>query len=202
MEKEYRYISFDAVEVRADEDGEGERVEGYVNEFDRLSEDLGGFRERTERGVFSRSLDENDVVALWQHDQADPIGRMSNGLLDLEEDTRGLRFAIPGEAFSERQLEKIKDGTVKSMSFGFTTIEDRWEKKDGENVRTLVDVDLMEVSPVTFPAYPTTSAAVRSMEAWEAERAPEVTGDTDPETVARRRRAERRDDLARTESAA
>lgn len=192
MEKEYRYISFDAVEIRADEEA-GESVEGYVNEFGKLSEDLGGFREQTDPAVFDRSLKENDVVALWQHDQRDPLGRMSNGLLELAADKRGLRFRIPAAAFSARQLEKLKDGTVRNMSFGFTTREDKWEKKNEENIRTLLDVDLMEVSPVTFPAYRDSSAAVRSMEAWEAEQEPDpVPFDLDPESVERKRRAERR----------
>lgn len=194
MEKEYRYIGFDAAEIR-EHDG-AEYAEGYVNEFEKLSEDLGGFREQTDPKVFDRSLRENDVVALWQHDQKDPIGRVSNGLLELQSDERGLRFRIPAKAFTERQLEKLRDGTVKNMSFGFRTIEDKWEKRDGENIRTLVDVDLFEVSPVTFPAYADSSAAVRSLEEWrasEVEPEPEAKG-PDALTVAYKQKAKKREE--------
>lgn len=164
MEKEYRYVGMDAVEIR--EEGESRFVEGYVNEFGALSEDLGGFREKVERGAFARSIEQGDVLALWQHDSADPLGRMSNGLLELREDSRGLWFRIKAEALSPRQLEKVQDGTVRNMSFGFFTKADSWEENDGGTVRTLLDVELLEVSPVTFPAYRDSSAAVRSLDAW------------------------------------
>lgn len=165
MDKEYRYASMEAVEIREDGDG-GQFVEGYVNEFGKMSEDLGGFREVVARGAFARSLEEDDVVALWQHDQRDPLGRVSNGLLELWEDARGLGFRLKADALSDRQLEKIQDGTVRNMSFGFYTREDRWEKKDEEHIRTLLDVELWEVSPVTFPAYRDSSVGVRSLEEW------------------------------------
>lgn len=167
MEKEIRYVKLDELTVR-DADGEG-RVEGYVNRFGMLSEDLGGFFEMTEKGAFARSVQANNVVALWQHNSADPIGRQDNGLLELREDSAGLWFGIKREAFSDRQFEKIADGTVRNMSFGFFTRSDRWETRDGKDVRILEDVDLLEVSPVTFAAYPDSSAAVRSLEQWRAE---------------------------------
>lgn len=166
MSKEVRYVPLAVAELRVAGEGDDEKVRGYAAVFDSFSEDLGGFKEKIQRGAFKRSLKENDVVALWQHDARDPLGRMSNGLLSLKEDERGLAFEIEARAFSPRQLEKVRDGTVSQMSFGFITREDKWEKKSGEHVRTLVDVELLEVSPVTWPAYRDTTAAVRSMESW------------------------------------
>lgn len=48
------------------------------------------------------------------------------------------------------------------MSFGFQTVKDLWEEREKKVVRTLQQVKLFDVSPVTYPAYPQTSAAVRS----------------------------------------
>lgn len=172
MEKEIRVQASGVVGLREDGDGEP-RVEGYVNEFGKLSGDLGGFREMTERGAFKSSVEARQVVALWQHKSDDPIGRQDNGLVELREDDTGLWFAIDRAALTERQFELIANGTVRNMSFGFYTRSDRWEKRDGEDVRILEDVDLLEISPVTFPAYPDSSAAVRaaneSHDAWVAE---------------------------------
>ena len=59
----------------------------------------------------------------------------------------------------------IRAGVVKGVSFGFVVKKDAWDQTDPRNVvRTLVDVDLIEISPTAFPAYPQTSAAVRSEE--------------------------------------
>ena len=61
----------------------------------------------------------------------------------------------------------MERGDVSQMSFGFRTLEDSWEKVDGQNVRTLKRVSLFDVSPVTFPAYPDTDVAVRWLHKWE-----------------------------------
>jgi phage head maturation protease len=57
------------------------------------------------------------------------------------------------------------------MSFGFRTVEDRWHTEDGVETRELVKVDLIDVSPVTFPAYKQTDVEVakRSCEEWKRE---------------------------------
>ena len=60
----------------------------------------------------------------------------------------------------------MKRGDMTQMSFGFVTIRDHWETKDEMQIRTLLEVRLMDVSVVTFPAYPDTSVAVRSQQAW------------------------------------
>lgn len=51
------------------------------------------------------------------------------------------------------------------MSFGFVVNEDNWEMlQDGTEMRELLNVDLQEVSVVTFPAYQATSAGMRSLD--------------------------------------
>lgn len=139
-------------------------IEGYAAVFDQLSEDLGGFREKVARGAFSRSIAENDVRALWEHNPQYVLGRNMAETLELAEDDHGLRVRIrPPEAGWARDLMgSMKRGDVNQMSFGFVTRTDTWfQGEGGDVVRTLVDVDLFDVSVVTYPAYPQTSVEAR-----------------------------------------
>lgn len=49
------------------------------------------------------------------------------------------------------------------MSFAFITKEDSWDKEESLNIRTLLDVDLHDVSAVTYPAYLNTEIGLRSL---------------------------------------
>ena len=69
-------------------------------------------------------------------------------------------------------LESIKRGDITGMSFGFATISDTWDEVNGVPIRTLTEVRLYDVSPVTFPAYQATDVAVRSLNEFRAKRAP------------------------------
>lgn len=157
------------LELRVDEGEGGPTISGYAAVFNALSEDLGGFREEIQPGTFKRTLSENaDVRALWNHNPDMVLGRTRAKTLELWEDDRGLAFRIqvPDTQLGRDALVSIQRGDVDQMSFGFYTQQDRWAQDEGGNVlRTLVDVDLVDVSPVTFPAYPQTSAQVRSQAA-------------------------------------
>ena len=61
----------------------------------------------------------------------------------------------------------VARGDIRGASFGFQTITDDWNTKDGMAHRTLIEAKLRDVSPVTFPAYPDTSVAMRSMAEWK-----------------------------------
>ena len=152
------------VELRAEPDAD--RITGYAAVFDSLSEDLGGFREIIRPGAFARSLQESpDVRAFWQHDPSRILGRTTAGTLSVSEDEHGLRFDItpPSGPTGQDALEAIRRGDVDQMSFGFKVEQDRMLKReDGTILRELLDVHLIEVSPVTFPAYQATQAEVRS----------------------------------------
>lgn len=136
--------------------------------------------ESIQRGAFRKALDEHqDVAALWNHDSRMVLARVGNGTLDLNEDPRGLATtARVADTSYARDLQTLtKRGDVNSMSFGFTVAEDRWtEETDADgNVtahRDIIKVDrLLDVSPVTFPAYPQTNVQARSAEladAWAA----------------------------------
>jgi HK97 family phage prohead protease len=166
--RERRYFTVDEIRAATDTDGDGTTIEGHAAVFDQLSEDLGGFREKIAPGAFTEAIETDDVRALFNHDPSRVLGRLKAGTLELEEDKTGLRSTIYPPDSAADVVESIKRGDVDQMSFGFVTVDESWEKKDGENIRTLEKVRLFDVSPVTYPAYPDTAVAVRSLEQFEA----------------------------------
>lgn len=149
-------------------------IRGYAAVFNELSEDLGGFREIIAPGAF-KGAGERDVRALWNHDSNLVIGRRGAGTLRLIEDDRGLLVEIDPPASAGWMLESIRRGDVTQMSFGFRTLRDDWDYRDGGVIRTLELVELIEVSPVAFPAYPHTEAALRGLDAFRAETTPDFS---------------------------
>ena len=165
-------------EVRVSQDAEGRPVlEGYAVLWESWSEDLGGFRERFVRGAFSRSIEEDDVRVIWQHNPEYVFGRNTAGTAELEEDDRGLRYRVvaPDTQWARDALESIRRGDVTQNSFMFSVPQggDEWEIKDGMSYRTVREARLFEVGPQTFPAYPDTSVAVRSLQEWQRSQEPE-----------------------------
>lgn len=157
--------------MRVSEPDKPARIVGYPAVFNKMSEDL-GFRERILPGEFTKTLaDGADVRALVDHDPGRIIGRSKAGTLKLVENTRGLKAIIkPADTSAGRDIvESIRRGDVDGMSFAFRTIEDRWHKEDGEDVRELVQVELFDVSVVSFPAYLDTSVGLRSLDDWWAQ---------------------------------
>jgi uncharacterized protein len=152
---------------------DGNKIRGYAAVYGPLSEDLGGFVERVSPTAFKRSLDDKrDIRAFLDHDSSKVLGRLSAGTLRLWSDDRGLAVEIdcPDTSYARDLYALLKRGDVSQMSFGFTLGPDgdSWEK-DGESriIRTLKNVDLIEVSVVSIPAYPDTTAAVRSLKAMQ-----------------------------------
>jgi len=146
-------------------------IEGYAAVFDKPSEDLGGFVEFIKPGAFTNAIKSDDVRALVNHDAGlSTIGRTASGTLELEQDKKGLKYRVkvPDTSAGRDVVELIKRGDITGSSFGFQVVSDKWETVDGEEQRTLLEVKLFDVSPVTFPAYPDTDVAVRSRDAYRA----------------------------------
>lgn len=170
---ERRVNSATDLQVRADE--QQPQLAGYAAVFNAESEDLGGFREIIAEGAFSSSLD-RDVRALWNHNTDFVIGRTAAGTLRLREDEHGLYTEIDPPESASAYLESVRRGDVTQMSFGFRVNDDRIEEDErGNLVRTLLDVELLEVSPVAFPAYPQTSIDARSLDAMRRRARPLAT---------------------------
>ena len=193
MEIERRDFAFEEeneliVESRAD--GRAAII-GYAAVYNRLSLDLGGFREEILPGAFdkilSRQRGKGDVVALFNHDSNIVLGRTSSGTLELSSDTKGLRYVVTPPVSRADVIELISRKDVSGSSFAFT-VDPKQESfrtgEDGKAIRQIREVSgLYDVGPVLVPAYPATSASValRSYEAWlasqETPAAPEVVAE-------------------------
>ena len=157
---------FDLDEFRFDADKN--EITGYAARFGVWSEDLGGFKERIKQGAFAKTIKDGDVRLLFNHDPNFILARTANGTMTLQEDRKGLEFtaSLPNTTYANDLKESIKRGDISQNSFGFRTINDKWKISDDKNEldeRTLTEVKLFDVSPVTFPAYPQTSVKVRSI---------------------------------------
>ncbi len=157
-------IEPESLEVRSLADGQP-TIRGYAAVFNSLSQPLGDFRERIAPGAFADALLQGaDIRALWNHNPDYPLGRTKNGTLRLTEDHRGLAVEIdpPDTSWGRDAVAAIRRGDVDGMSFAFQVQEQELGKDaQGGKVRTLRKVQLFEVSPVTFPAYPATEVGLR-----------------------------------------
>lgn len=171
-ERVERQFTLDGVEFR--EEGDSLRFTGYAAVFDKLSDDLGGFRERIQRGAFRKVLtDAQDVRFLINHDRNLLLARTASGTMSLREKPKGLLVEadLAPTSYAADLRTLVKRGDMSGMSIGFRVgfnedgvPNDLWEEgEDGGLLRTIVSFDeLYDVSPVTFPAYPQTDAQVRS----------------------------------------
>ena len=159
-----RRTASEGVELR--QEGDTLTAVGYASVFDRLSQPLGGFVERVAPGTFRSTLNQADVRALYNHEPANLLGRSGAGTLRMEEDAKGLRYEIdlPDTTLGHDVAALLRRGDISGSSFGFRTITDEWgETEDGYPLRTLTEVALRDVGPVTFPAYSSSEASLRSL---------------------------------------
>lgn len=134
-------------ELKREPDHDGV-FEGYASVFGVVDQGM----DVVERGAFTKSLGGGrKVKMLWQHDQSQPIGVWD----EISEDERGLK--VKGRVLKEVQKGAeaqalMKAGALDSMSIGYRTVEAAEEA--GGRVRKLLEVDLFEISLVTFPMLP------------------------------------------------
>ena len=131
------------------------KLSGYAATFNCLSEDRGGYCFTVAPGSFVKSIGTDDIVALFNHEADHVLGRTSNGTLRLAEDDRGLAIEmdLPDTQFGRDIYTLIERGDIKQMSFGGTIVNEV-EHRDSElSVIAIHEFKLMDVSPVTFPAF-------------------------------------------------
>lgn len=164
---ETRRITVNDFELRDAASGDGMTFVGYGAVFNSNSEPL-PFTERILPGAFSRSLrSRNEIKMFVNHDTTQVLASKRAGTLRLSEDSHGLRVEadLPDTTAGRDMAFLIKRGDVSDMSFGFSVPRggDSWS--DDGQTRELREVRLHEVSVVTgFPAYPSTTASVRSLD--------------------------------------
>jgi HK97 family phage prohead protease len=146
-DSEFRGHRGNAVVIEAKAVEETGEFEGHGSVFD--VEDQGA--DIIVRGAFAESLNARpmqSVKMLWQHDTHCPIGRW----MELREDDRGLyckgKLFLAVQAGREAH-ELMREGAVDGLSIGYTT--KRYEIDRDNQVRKLLEVDLREISVVTFP---------------------------------------------------
>jgi HK97 family phage prohead protease len=141
------------------------QISGIAASYNTLSANLGGFKEKIAPGAFSRSLRTGaDVKCLFNHDASKICGRTGNGTLVLTDSPEGLRFVCQLDRANSDHVNyyaSIKRRDIISCSFAFTVPNsscENWQDADGTDkvysIRTLLDVDLLDASFVTYPAYP------------------------------------------------
>jgi HK97 family phage prohead protease len=157
-----------AVELRTGTDGQ--LLGGYGAVFGKLSRNLGGFVERVGDGAFNqtRQLGWPNVVCRYNHDSNMVLGTTAGRTLQLRTDSLGLDYEVlPPQARADI-LELVQRGDVQYSSFAFRVPDggDEWGVTDQNYpMRTLLEVQLVDVAPVLDPAYPDATAGLRSLAA-------------------------------------
>jgi len=152
------------VKIRAD----SVEIEGYVNAVERNSRPLmsriGRFIERICAGAFKRALGRaNDVAILLNHKRSRKLGSLSEGNLELEEDSIGLHARAT--ITDPEVIKEARAGNIVGWSFGFHDRAVENGVEEGLPLRKVVDLDLEEVSLITramVPCYEGTLVAVRA----------------------------------------
>lgn len=156
-------------------DGGHPRLRGHAAVFKSLSQPINvfgfTFREQIAAGAFADSIaraDSEPILAYWNHNPDEIIGNTENGSLLLSEDDHGLVIEIkpPATSRGDDAVLLIAQRYVSKMSFGFQIPVggDSWDIVNGEDVRTLNKIHLIEVSPVGRPAYRDTEIGARLAE--------------------------------------
>ena len=150
-------------EVRATKDF---ALEGRAASYGVRSQNLGGFVEQIALGAFTKSLGSGaDVRCTFNHDPNHVLGRTKSGTLQLTDSATGLDFRCQldkGNSYHRDVYAAVKRGDIDQCSFAFTVPDggDEWQENGATDdagkrchLRTLRNVNLVDVSAVTYPAY-------------------------------------------------
>lgn len=174
-----------------------EAIRGLAVPYNRLSLDLGGFRERILPGAFDKVLNrqrgKGEILSYYNHNSDMLLGRESAGTLEIIADDRGISYVVepPDTSAGRDVLALVRSRNLRGSSFAFTVAQKNGERfttdESGKAIREVVEASgLYEVGPVNVPAYGSATSAVvaqRSYEAWLAAQAAAAEADasTEPE---------------------
>lgn len=167
------------IEERALEDGSSETyITGYAAVFNKWSRTLTlrqgnkniPFIEKIDSRAFD-DVDMNGLISAVNHDvKGKVIGKRSKGTLEVEIDSKGLKYRVkvPNTTLGKDTIEDVRNGNLEGSSFMFledSKMESIWDTTTNPVQRTITRFSkVVELGPVTIPAYPDTSAALRSYE--------------------------------------
>ena len=180
---ERRWLDFDTLEHCGEVPLIEERADGDVVRFTGLASVFYDGTERTQytlwdsqRGkaverIMPTAFDETlrsggDVAVLFNHDSSAVLGRRSAGTAEITKEARGLRYRFmhdPNDPDHQRLRAKVNRKDITGSSFGFLVTKDSWKFENNVNVREIHSVRLIEVSPVTFPAFAAATIGMRSV---------------------------------------
>lgn len=185
LAREDRQFAFDQVELRDEGDGSFtfDGIASVVDTPYSVRDAFGEFEETIVKGAFNKTLKEKaDVRLLVNHDGI-PLARTKSKTLTLTA-SPDLRAVAPLDASSplvQTVRSAMDRGDMDQMSIGFRVTRQEW---NGDyTVRKIREAELFDVSLVTFPASPTTSASLRSLD--ETIRAFTADDDLDPDEIRR-----------------
>ena len=158
--------SYCATQFQTREEDSGDLIlSGYFIKFDEETELWPSYREVIKRAGVEKAITDADIRALFNHDDSLVLGRTGNGTLTLGVDDVGLFGDIiinKDDPQAVGAYARVKRGDVIGCSFGFIPIKiETEEREDGSYLDTVLELEIFEVSPCTFPAYPQTEIAAR-----------------------------------------
>lgn len=156
-----------SVELRAEDDTA--KFHGHAAVFDKrtwIGPPKWGFWEQVDGAAFNKTLKEADVRFLVNHNPDLVMARNTANTLSLSTDKTGLVTDAPNldrrQSYTNDAVIALERGDLSQMSFAFRTVKDSWETLEDETeLRTLLEVQLFDVSVVTYPAYEDTDAGLR-----------------------------------------
>ena len=162
-------------QVRA-EDDEKMRIRGLGSPYNAPTRIQGWFDEWDEQvavGAWTDTIARDDVRSMFNHNPDQLLGRTTAGTLDLWEEPEGLWYEVeinPDDPAAVGVWAKVDRGDVTGSSVWFLVEKESWEQPSDDNdlevpLRTIERAKLFEVGPVTFPAFPQTTAGARALDA-------------------------------------
>lgn len=140
-------------------------LSGYFIKFDEETELWPGYFEVIKREGVEKAIKDANIRALFNHDHSLVLGRTGNDTVRLGVDDVGLFGDIiinKDDPQAVGAYARVQRGDVIGCSFGFFPIKINTEERDdGSYLDTILDLEIFEVSPCTFPAYPQTEIAAR-----------------------------------------
>lgn len=163
-----RVLPFELRDASPDAGGDGLTFTGYAAVFNSpatIRDSLGEFSESIAAGAFADSLRERTPVLMFNHGKHPLIGDMPLGrITTAREDDHGLyvEARLTDNWLIQPVRDAVRDRAVDGMSFRFQVPAggDTWNRDQTE--RTVTRASVSELGPVVFPAYPITTASVRS----------------------------------------